>query len=41
MNSMRNPDEPFDPAEDEPAGLRARIASQAEEAIGRLADEAP
>jgi chromosome segregation ATPase len=39
MSSMRNADEPFDSADEEPAGIRARIASQAEEAIGRLADD--
>jgi uncharacterized protein (UPF0335 family) len=36
---MSSPDDTYSPAEEQPPGLRARIASQAEDAIGRLADD--
>jgi uncharacterized protein Yka (UPF0111/DUF47 family) len=37
--STTSPDDPFTPADEQPSGLRARIASQAEDTIGRLADD--
>jgi predicted RNase H-like nuclease (RuvC/YqgF family) len=37
--STTNPDDPFTAADEQSPGLRARIASQAEDAIGRLADD--
>src|SRR5689334_5862173 len=36
---MSSPDDTYSPAEEHPPGLRARIASQAEDTIGRLADD--
>ena len=36
---MSSPDDTYSPAGEQPSGLRARIASQAEDTIGRLADD--